>query len=77
MKIPGMKGDLETGGAAGLVSQVNGKETFYMPYAEYFLPKKYCIIVSFIAVVVMVVCSVYAPKLHRVRQIDYISLRKF
>ena len=74
MKIPGMKGGPRNRGAA-VEKPVNGKETF-MRLMQYFAKEIPVIIALFIAVVVMVVCSVYAPKLQS-QAIDYISLRKF
>ena len=47
-----------------------------MRLMQYFAKEIPVIIALFIAVVVMVVCSVYAPKLQS-QAIDYISLRKF
>ena len=74
MRIPGMKGGPRNRGAA-VEKPVNGKETF-MRLMQYFAKEIPVIIALFIAVVVMVVCSVYAPKLQS-QAIDYISLRKF
>ena len=73
MRIPGMKGGPRNRGAA-VEKPVNGKETF-MRLMQYFAKEIPVIIALFIAVVVMVVCSVYAPKLQS-QAIDYISLRK-
>ena len=70
MRIPGMKGGPRNRGAA-VEKPVNGKETF-MRLMQYFAKEIPVIIALFIAVVVMVVCSVYAPKLQS-QAIDYIS----
>ena len=61
MKIPGMKGGPRNRGAA-VEKPVNGKETF-MRLMQYFAKEIPVIIALFIAVVVMVVCSVYALSL--------------
>ena len=74
MRIPGMKGGPRNRGAV-VEKPVNSKETF-MRLMQYFAKEIPVITALFIAVVIMVVCSVYAPKLQS-QAIDYISLRKF
>ena len=74
MRIPGMKGGPRNRGAV-VEKPVNSKETF-MRLMQYFAKEIPVITALFIAVVIMVVCSVYAPKLQS-QAIDYISLRKW
>ncbi len=74
MRIPGMKGGPRNRGAV-VEKPVNSKETF-MRLMQYFAKEIPVITALLIAVVIMVVCSVYAPKLQS-QAIDYISLRKF
>ena len=74
MKIPGMKGGPRNRGAV-VEKPVNGRETF-LRLMKYFAREWTVIAALFAAVILMVVCSVYAPKLQS-QAIDYISLRKF
>lgn len=71
MRIPGMKGGPRNRGAV-VEKPINSKETF-MRLMQYFAKEIPVITALFIAVVIMVVCSVYAPKLQS-QAIDYIHV---